>query len=176
MRKVLNILWILLQILIIIYVVTVTIYIVNKNSYGYTKIGDYHFSIIHKNNKDIINNGKIGDLLIIKKTHDIGKNNIIYYYSVNGNKYVVHSGKVEEVIGKGKNSLYQLEGEAKLSVVDSRVLGRKVTRIPKLGKIIEFLESRIGFLFCVLLPIMIIFIYHIFQLFVQIRYDEVEKE
>ena len=176
MKKLFHILWAILQIVIILYVLVITLFIVNRNSYGYTEIGNYQFSVIHKNNKNVISKAKVGDLLIIEKTHSIKKGNTIYYYSVNDNRYIIQSGIVKEVVGKGEDVLYQIEGDNQLSVVGNRVLGKKANRYSKLGYVIEYLEGKVGFLFFVLLPIMIIFVYHIYQLFIQIRYDEVNDK
>ena len=44
------------------------------------------------------------------------------------------------------------------------------------GRALEVLESRFGFLFLVLLPIMIVFIYQVYQLVVVARYEVVDDE
>ena len=41
--------------------------------------------------------------------------------------------------------------------------------------VLEFLETRLGFLFCVLLPIMIVFVYQIYEFVVILNYDKADK-
>ena len=45
-----------------------------------------------------------------------------------------------------------------------------------MGKVLDVLESRFGFLFFVLLPIMIVFIYQVYQFIIVLKYDEVEED
>ena len=175
MRKIFKWFFRVLQVIIIIYVLVITMFIINHNSFGYTEIGKYQFSVINKINKKYISNSKVGDLLVVKKSNDINKGDIIYYYGVYNNHYIVKEGMVNDIEGKGKNRIYTIDKENNLKIIYNKVLGKGHRLYHNIGKILEILESRMGFLFLVLLPIMVIFIYHVFQLFVHIKYDEVDN-
>ncbi len=171
MEKIINIIRIIIEIMIVFYVLLITIFMLSRNHFGYSELFGYQFHVIQDNNKDIVSKGEVGDLLIIKKDKTIKVGDTIYYYGIVDNRYVAFSGKVQEIKDK---QIYQIEGDPTISVLAERVIGTETKKISKLGIILEFLESRFGFLFFVLLPIMVVFIYHIFQLFVYIRYDEVK--
>lgn len=174
MKKKLKVGWKVLQVIIILYVFLITMFIVKRNSYGYTEIFDYHFFIVDKITANNIKKFKEGDLAVIKKDTSLKVGDKIYYYGVQNHQYVVCLGVISSLEGNKKNELFLLDGEEKTTLISSRIIGKKVTLIHHLGLILKALESHMGFLFFVLLPIMIIFIYQIFQLFVQVKYDEVE--
>ena len=176
MKKILKFIWNLLQILIILYVFLITLFIVKRNNYGYTEIFNYQFSVVDKSNIGNIKNSKLGDLVIVKKNTSIKVGDKIYYYGVKNQKYVVCEGVISSIEGDKKDKLYVLEGEENISLVSLRILGKKAIFLPHFGSLLKVLESHMGFLFFVLLPIMIIFIYQIFQLFVQVKYDEVDEK
>ena len=74
------------------------------------------------------------------------------------------------------SALYTLNDNDKSSVSSSRVIGKYVSVKKGAGRALEVLESRFGFLFLVLLPIMIVFIYQVYQLVVVARYEVVDDE
>ena len=174
MKKMLKVGWKVLQVLIVLYVFLITLFIVKRNSYGYTEIFDYQFSIVEKSNSKNLKNSKVGDLVVVRKDSSVKVGDKIYYYGVQSHQYVVMEGVVSSIEGDKNNRLYALEGDIKTTIVSKRILGKKATFIHHFGGVLKVLESHMGFLFLVLLPIMIIFIYQIFQLFVQVKYDEVE--
>ena len=173
MRKVLNWGWSFVEVLIIIYVVLVTMFVLCKNKYGYTQFGDYSFAnidlIAEKNVKDT----KKGDLLVVKNSNDIHKGDLIYYYAVLNDKYIVRSAVVTDVKEDDYSALYTVSlSNTTINVASSRVLGKYSTVYNNLGSILSVLESRVGFLLLVLLPIMVVFIYQVYEFIIMLKYDE----
>ena len=173
MRKVLNWCWSFVEVLIIIYVVLVTMFVLCKNKYGYTQFGDYSFAnidlIAEKNVKDT----KKGDLLVVKNSNDIHKGDLIYYYAVLNDKYIVRSAVVTDVKEDDYSALYTVSlSNTTINVASSRVLGKYSTVYNNLGSILSVLESRVGFLLLVLLPIMVVFIYQVYEFIIMLKYDE----
>ena len=173
MRKVLNWGWSFVEVLIIIYVVLVTMFVLCKNKYGYTQFGDYSFAnidlIAEKNVKDT----KKGDLLVVKNSNDIHKGDLIYYYAVLNDRYIVRSAVVTDVKEDDYSALYTVSlSNTTINVASSRVLGKYSTVYNNLGSILSVLESRVGFLLLVLLPIMVVFIYQVYEFIIMLKYDE----
>ena len=61
-------------------------------------------------------------------------------------------------------------------LASERVLGKYANLYPTIGGILEVVESRIGFLFLVLLPIMIVFIYQVYEFIVVLHYEDATED
>lgn len=173
MRKVLNWVWSFVEVVIIIYVILVTMFVLCKNKYGYTQFGDYSFAnidlIAEKNVKDT----KKSDLLVVKNSNDIHKGDLIYYYAVLNDNYIVRSAVVTDVKEDDYSALYTVSlSNTTINVASSRVLGKYSTVYNNLGSVLSVLESRVGFLLLVLLPIMVVFIYQVYEFIIMLKYDE----
>ena len=160
----------------ILYVVLITTFILCKNKYGYTQIGNYTFyPIMTTSDVKELKNVKRGDLYIVTKSSSIKKGDSIYYYSVENENYVIRTDKVMELEKSGNNVLYTVEKDKNVSISSARVVGKKVKRIGKIGEIFSLLEEKNGFLLGVLLPIVIVFIYQVFNFIGTLRYEEQKK-
>ncbi len=177
MKKVLRFIWSIVELVIIAYVILITSFILCRNKYGYTQIGDYTFNNIALIDERNIEDTKKGDLLVVKNTNDIKKGDRIYYYAAYNEVFIVRSDYVVSIESDDYSSLYTIErnGE-KLTIANTRVLGKYSNTYSNLGAILDVLESRVGFLFLVLLPIMIVFIYQIYEFVMILRYEDVNKE
>ena len=177
-KKILKWLWGIIEGLIIVYVIFITTCILFRNKYGYTDFFDkYTFVTISENSQRFLPSHDAGDLLIIKNQQfSIDKGDVIYYYATINDEYVVRSGAVADVTGDEVSALYVLADEDKTSVSNTRVIGKKVSVHPGKGTILEVLESRVGFLFLVLLPILLVFVYQVYQLVIVAKYETVEDE
>ena len=169
--------WSLLEFIIIVYVIALTAFILCKNKYGYTQFGDYTFNDINLLDERNIQNTKKGDLLVVKNSGDISKGDVIYYYTVYNENWIVKSNPVIDITEDDFSAIYTvMDKDEPTSIQSSRVLGKYATTFANLGSVIGVLESRLGFLFLVLLPIMIVFIYQVYEFIVIIRYEKVEDE
>ena len=177
MKKVLRFLWSIVEVIVILYVILITSYVLCKNQYGYTQIGDYTFDSISLLDERNIEDVKKGDLLVVENSNDINKGDRIYYYATYNEMYVVRSDYVVEMEKDDYTALYTIQRNGEdLTVSSPRVLGKYANHYAKIGGILAVLESRVGFLFLVLLPIMIVFIYQVYEFITILRYEEVEKE
>jgi len=177
MKKVLRFIWSIVELVIIAYVILITSFILCRNKYGYTQIGDYTFNNIALIDERNIEDTKKGDLLVVKNTNDIKKGDRIYYYAAYNEVFIDRSDYVVSIESDDYSSLYTIErnGE-KLTIANTRVLGKYSNTYSNLGAILDVLESRVGFLFLVLLPIMIVFIYQVYEFVMILRYEDVNKE
>lgn len=173
MKKAFKITWNILQVFIIIYVILITSLLFFENKYGFSQFGN---SIIYNVNKlDTNNISKVsdGDLLIIKNKGNLKVGDIIYYYAVNNDKYVIASEKIIRIREDNKDYLYTLNENNPIIISSSRVAGNKITIIPFIGKVLGIVKSRSGFIFFVLLPIMIVFAYQLYEFLHILKYDKV---
>lgn len=178
LKKILKWVWEFLEIIIIVYVILITSCILCRNKYNYTEFFEkYTLVTVDVDNQKLLPTHDAGDLLVIKnQKFNIDKGDLIYYYVTINEEYVVRSGVVESKTEDDVSALYVLNDSDKTSVSSNRVIGKYVSTHPGKGTILDVLVSRVGFLFLVLLPILIVFIYQVYQLVIVAKYEVVEDE
>lgn len=177
MKKVLSFLWSILEFVIIVYVIVMTSILLSKNKYGFTQFGNTTLCTIDLVDERGIQGVKAGDLLIVKNSNDIKVGDVIYYYVVYNESYVVQNAPVTDIQSDKYSAVYTIDDEeGSLTISSARVLGKYNVIYHKFGKILDVLESRLGFLFLVLLPILVIFIYQVYELIMIFRYEKVDEE
>lgn len=176
LRKIWSVLWAFLEVAIIVYVICITMGILLRNKYGYTQIEDFTFVTMQEETYEYIDKAKEGDLLVVKSSKKIEVGDVIYYYININNQYVVKSGAVAEVTQGETTALYILQDESRTTVASTKVLGKESNLYHTWGTVLDVLMSRFGFLFLVLLPIMIVFIYQIYEFVMVLKFEEVEEE
>lgn len=165
---------VLLGIFIVIFAIfalIMTILLLNFNDYGVTEFGDKSLIIIRK--AITSEKYKAGDLVIVEKVdyEHIEKGDEIFAYSVNSKgKANVELGVIGDKYDKEKAVSY----ENGASFSEEYIIGKAVNTYSGIGKYLAIVESKWGFLFIVLVPGFIIFIYEIYALIVEIRYGEEE--
>ena len=118
-------------------------------------------------------NIKVYDVVFVKNvdTSTLKVNDVITFYSTNaffGGTPITH--RIVEILDvPGTGTMYRVKGDAnedadQEKVLPSNVIGRVMFRIPSLGKLQFFLASKTGWLFAILIPSIIIFIYDIYKL------------
>ena len=178
-KRILGVLWDILEVVIIMYVIFITACILFRNDYGFTQFGSYTLASLDKVDAKYIKNAKDGNLLVVKKTKDIEVGDYIYYYATVDERYVIRSGVVTAINKDDYSALYNIDTnisgkEIKISVKNTRVLGKYSNQMATLGDILKFLETRLGFLVFVLLPIMLVFVYQIYIFVVLLNYEKKE--
>ncbi len=177
LKRILKWLWEFVEVVIIVYVIFITSCILCRNKFGYTQFGNMTFVTVNDNNVKLMQNANAGELLIIKEQKsDINTGDLIYYYVTIDEKYVVKTGIVDSKTEDDYSALYVLRDDDKTSIASNRVIGKYVSIHPGLGSTLDVLESRFGFLFLVLLPILVVFIYQVYQLVIVARYEVVEDD
>ena len=173
--------WILgvVEAVIIVYVIFLTGCLLFVNEFGHTQFGKYTLIEVNKGQATLLDDVEEGDLLVIKDGSDIVKGNIIYYYSVINEQYFVKKAMVTEIKDDGFGAMYSIDvaNKGETAVVnDKKVIGNYVSIHRRLGKLLTVLESKIGFLFLVLLPMMCIFIYHVYSFIIILKFEKAEPE
>lgn len=160
-----------------IIAVFTTICLLSYNEYKVTEFGDNALIII--NDDDLSPDYEKGDLVIVNKA-DRKKINVgdkIFFYMAEGREINIKLASVtnKEVITSTETN-YTVEGA--VSLATSSVIGpaSTTTRIAKVGTVLGILESKWGFLFLIVLPSLIAFIYEIGVVFSEIRDAKNEKK
>lgn len=176
MKKVLRFILSIVEFFVILFVILMTAVLLCKNKYGYTQFGKYTISPIDLVAERGIEDAKEGDLLIVRNSNDIKVGDVIYYYVVYNESYIIQSDPVLKIDSDDYSSVYTINHNGEITVASSRVLGKERQIYPGIGSVLSVLESRLGFLFLVLLPILVIFIYQVYELIVLFRYEKVDDE
>jgi hypothetical protein len=178
MKKVLKFLVILLEIILITYVIIFTTFLLCKNKFNYTQFGENTLiTVTAKNQKEFSNFNK-GDLVIIKEAtfDEVKVGGEIYYYDTINQAYVIRVGVVTEKSGDEYSYLVKIdtnEGKDRTISAD-RLIGIYADKsYESVGGVIDLLTSRIGFLLLVILPILLLFIYHIYNLVYMLKTSKV---
>lgn len=161
----------LLLVIYFLFVIVMTVLLLNFNDYGVTEFGDTSLIIIN----DEISNEKYekGDLVIVnkKKLEKIVKGEEVFTYIVNTDGSVnVDLGKVGNIYPE-ENAI-SLENGANYSI--EFVAGVPSEKYEKIGTFLSIVESKWGFLFIVLVPSFLIFVYEVYTLIVEIKYGAEE--
>ena len=155
------------------FAISVTILLLNYNKYGLTQFGNTTFVMI----SDYITSEtfKKGDLVLVKseKLTDLELGEEIFVYRiVSNNKVLVEVGKVgqiyleEDAVAFENGDIFSKEF----------IIGTSDKIYNKIGTYLTIIESKWGFLFIVLVPCLLIFIYEIYALIVEIKYGADENE
>lgn len=156
MKNNLKLVWNIIQVFILIYVFFITFLVININEYGYSEIGKSTYVPINKKIKKYLGNYKSSDLLIIKN-NKINTNDEIYYYTVEGSNYYISKTKVVEI----NNNVYSTADS--FNIEQDRIVGNKVVKIKYVGFLLNFLLKEIGYFCLIILPMLILLIYHIYD-------------
>lgn len=173
--------WVLgiIEALIIAYVIFLTGCLLFVNEFGHTQFGNYTLIEVNKGQASLLEGVEEGDLLVIKNGEDIVKGNVIYYYSVINEQYFVKKAPVTDIKEDSFGSMYTVDvpnkGETS-AIADSKVIGNYASVHRKLGKVLTTLESKVGFLFLVLLPMMCIFIYHVYSFIIILKFEKIDED
>lgn len=154
-----------------IFALAMTMLLLNYNKYGLTQFGNTTFVIIN----DEISSEKFqkGDLVLVKsqKLEKLELGNEIFAYRINtGGRVSVELGKIGEIYPEEDAIAFE-NGDIFSSEF---VIGTADEIYNDIGTYLTIIESKWGFLFIVLVPCLLIFIYEIYALIIEIKYGAYE--
>lgn len=153
------------------FALVMTVLLLNYNDYGVTQFGDSSLILI---NKKISNDTyKEGDLVVVEsaKIEDYKIGEYIFTYRVGADRIpVVQVGKVGNIYPE-EDAISFENGETYSSEF---IAGTAVKQYGKIGGVLSIIESKWGFLFIVLIPVFLIFIYEVYALIIEIKYGAEE--
>ena len=174
MKKVLG------TILFVVYAIiaiSVTVLLLTYNDYNNSVIGDYTVYIVTDDSLEP--EYKQGSILLIKETNDrnvqVG-DEIFMYKVLNSSEYEVISTTLQAKVQQGTHTVYVVDDEERYSndyfigKVDDTIV------IEGWGYILSLLESRWGYLFCIVVVSLLLFLQEVFELVMEIKYLNKQKK
>lgn len=160
---------VVINVLIILYflvTIIVTYALLSYNKYNIVETNDKYVLTLEEENKDF----KKSDLLVIKKSNDYKNGDFVFYYDTYATKIAVKYakiGNIKEINSEEKE--ITLEDDLVLS--SENILGKKqnTTSYKALGVIFNTLTSKWGYLFIIIFPMLIAFVYELYAIFKEIK-------
>ena len=161
-----------------VFALSMTVLLLSYNDYGLSEFGNK--TLILMTDDIYSENYKKGDLVVVEKrgfsrnggyTDVIEQGDEIFAIRVDayGNAYVEVG-----VVGKIYEDEQAIAFENGSTFALKFVLGEAVDTYPNIGGFLSIIESKWGFLFLVLVPCFLIFIYEIYSLIIEIKYGKEE--
>ena len=134
------------------------------NLFGYTPLVVESNSMSPTFNKD--------DLIFVKKcdTSKLVEGDIICFHTIIDNEYALNTHRIQSIAESGEARSYTTVGDNNNGVADQHIIsdgdivGKYVGHISGAGKLMNFLSSSTGFLLVIVLPMLIFFIYQVYNL------------
>lgn len=172
LKKIKSIFSLMLGVCFFAFALAMSLLLLNYNKYGLTQFGDTTLIIINGNltSEDF----KRGDLVLVESRNldrlNVGEN--AFAYRVDGQGRVsIELGKIGKVY-KEENAISFENG----STFDAEFLaGVPYKTYVNVGKFLSVVESKWGFLFIILVPCFLIFIYEVYALIIEIKYGAEEE-
>lgn len=172
MKKVLYSVFITLYALIAVFT---TVCLLSYNDFKITQFGDYSLVIISDDNKG--ENFENGDLVVLNKKGKYEVGSPAFYYNNYEKEIHVVSGKVTNIekITDTENT-YTMDGDRPVS--GQYVLGpvNGAIKVSGVGTVLSVLESKWGFLFLIVFPSLLAFIYEITVVVSEMRNSKQSKK
>jgi len=171
---------ILLSILLVLYAVVaifLTACLLNYNKYKITEFGEK--SLIIVTDDTLEDKYKKGSLLVVDKSNaeNIKSGDEIIFYNTYNNQISIAIGEViEKEVITDTETTYTVTGNYDISS-EYLIGSANDTKVyPVIGSILGILESRIGFLIIIILPITLAFLYEIYVLIVEVKNAKEEEK
>lgn len=113
-----------------------------------------------------------GDMIFIKKcdTSKLKEGDIITFHTIIDNQYALNTHRIQKIDEVNGVRSYTTVGDNNNGVADQHVIsdgdivGKYIGHVTGLGKVMKFLSSSMGFLIVIVLPMLLFFIYQVYNL------------
>lgn len=113
-----------------------------------------------------------GDLIFIKKcdTTKLEVGDIICFHTIIDNEYALNTHRIKEIAAQGDVRSYTTMGDNNKGIADQHIIsdgdivGKYVGHLSKMGNVMNFLSSSSGFLIVIVIPMLLFFIYQVYNL------------
>lgn len=163
----------LLGIVFFAFALVMTILLLYRNDFGVTEMDGTSFIVINDEISSEVY--KKGDLVLVKKAklENIAVGEEVFAYSVDEKKVAhVTLGIVGDIYETEKAISY--ENGSTFSI--DYVIGKTSKIYQGLGTLFSIFQSQWGFLFLILVPGFLIFIYEVYALIIEIKYGDEEMQ
>lgn len=113
-----------------------------------------------------------GDLIFIHKcdTSKLKEGDIITFHTIIDNEYALNTHRIQKIEFNGEARTFTTIGDNNDGIADQHmisdgdIVGKYVGHIAKAGTLMDFLSSSTGFLIIIVLPMLLFFIYQVYNL------------
>ena len=113
-----------------------------------------------------------GDLIFIKKCDPdtLKEGDIICFHTIIDNEYALNTHRIEKIDESNGVRSYTTMGDNNNGVADRHIIsngdivGKYTGHLKKAGKVMDFLSSSTGFLVVIVIPMLLFFIYQVYNL------------
>ena len=112
-----------------------------------------------------------GDLILIRKIDpaSLKEGDIITFHTIIENQYALNTHRIDSIVEQNGMRSYITKGDNNdipdtHVIADGDIVGTYVGKVSGLGKVMKFLSSSVGFLVVIVLPLLLFFIYQIYNL------------
>ena len=175
-NKTLKVIVNILVCIVIILATCITLMTIASQKNGYFKIfGNIPLTIKDDSMEPTI---KKGSLIITKdyKDNDIKEGDVISYRSINEDKTIeIRTARVKTILSINNGKTYVTEYDNNEYKDNEQVDSRNVVsiwnnkKISNLGYVLDFLNTKVGFLVCIIIPLALLFIYQLYKFIVLVK-------
>lgn len=173
MKVVRNIIVGFIAVVYFVFVIVNTIFMLNINDFGVTQFDDKTFVVIKSNISS--DKYKKGDLVIVQKPRfdqiKIEDELFVYKIKKDGSP-IIDIGVVGDLHDRNKAVSFDNGAGYEMDYI----IGKESKVIPEIGTYFGLVQSQWGFLFIILVPSFLIFIYELYAIIVEIKYGKPELE
>ena len=113
-----------------------------------------------------------GDLIFIKKCDPdtLKEGDIICFHTIIDNEYALNTHRIEKIDESNGVRSYTTMGDNNNGIADRHIIsngdigGKYTGQLKKAGKVMDFLSSSTGFLIVIVIPMLLFFIYQVYNL------------
>lgn len=163
-------------ILFVIYAIIailVTVLLLSFNEYNCSQIGGYTVYIVDDDSLEP--EYEEGSILLIKETSDkhvqVG-DEIFLYKVINSQEYEFVNRTLKEKAQQGRHIVYEVEDGENYDSTYFVGKAEDTIVIKGWGRLLEFLESKWGYLFCIVVVSLLLFLQEVFDLVIEIKYGK----
>ena len=182
LKKVINIIIDIIVVFILLISVLVVVLSVTSKSAGVPNVfGVVPMGVETDSMKNVINEG---DLIFSKLTDEnteLKENDIVTFYQNIQGESRLNTHRIIEITEHNGEKVYKTKGDnnydpdEELKTADQIVAVYTGTKIPVVGKFFNFIRTQLGFFLCILLPMIIFFIYEAIRVIMNIIAYNKEK-
>ncbi len=161
----------IIAVIFFVFAIVMTVFLLNQNEYGVTKLGATSYIII--NDAVTAEGYNPGDLVLVneRRVDNVKMGEEIFAYRIHNDDQIdIEIGKVGTIVVE--ENYISFENGA---TFDGKfIVGKSAQVFPGLGTILSFILSQWGFLFIVVVPCFLVFVYQLYTLIIEIKYGEEE--
>ncbi len=165
----------IITILVTIYAIIAIFTTICLLSYNDSHISTFgNTSLIIIDSKDLEKNQPpffMGDIVFVTKSKNLNKNDHVFCYEVYNGEVSISVAKINNISvdERSKTNKYELSDGRTLDY--NFIIGpvNGASKMAKVGYVLKVLESKFGYLFLVVLPTLLLFLYELYTIVMQIK-------